>query len=205
VSQLDEYELRCSRTLAFGFLWDTASWFWWYQRLPKGVELSRDELRVIAESTQLGRELAGREFYSDMDWNRANVGRFISSVGVFDRLNCGPPPDDETALAAIPEATYHITVSDAIWLEHLVSGMEWYSRVWDCGEVQASRPAWRTSDVMALAAGIYEERAFERMPILADALQDAGCDSDDILNHLRDPNATHVRGCWALDLVLGKS
>jgi hypothetical protein len=65
-------------------------------------------------------------------------------------------------------------------------------------------PAWRTSDVMLLAQSIYEERAFDRMPILADALQDAGCDSDDILGHLRDPHAAHVRGCWALDLVLGK-
>jgi hypothetical protein len=65
-------------------------------------------------------------------------------------------------------------------------------------------PAWRTSDVMLLAKGIYEERAFDRLPTLADALQDAGCDSDDILGHLRDPAAAHVRGCWALDLVLGK-
>jgi len=65
-------------------------------------------------------------------------------------------------------------------------------------------PVWRTSDAMALATGIYEERAFDRMPILADAHQDAGCTNDDILNHLRDPHATHVRGCWALDLVLGK-
>ena len=65
-------------------------------------------------------------------------------------------------------------------------------------------PAWRTFDVMALATGIYAEKAFDRMPILADALQDAGCDSDAILDHLRDPKAVHVRGCWALDLVLGK-
>jgi len=65
-------------------------------------------------------------------------------------------------------------------------------------------PLWRTSTVMQLATGIYNDRAFDRMPILADALQDAGCDSDDILNHLRDANATHVRGCWALDLILGK-
>jgi hypothetical protein len=65
-------------------------------------------------------------------------------------------------------------------------------------------PAWRTADVMLLARGIYEERAFDRMPILADALQDVGCDSDEILGHLRDPHAGHVRGCWALDLVLGK-
>jgi hypothetical protein len=66
-------------------------------------------------------------------------------------------------------------------------------------------PTWRTSDVMLLARGIYDDRAFDRMPILADALQDAGCDSDDILNHLRDANASHVRGCWALDLVLGNA
>jgi len=65
--------------------------------------------------------------------------------------------------------------------------------------------SWLTSDVSLLARGIYEERAFERMPILADALQEAGCDCDAILNHLRDANATHVRGCWALDLVLGNS
>jgi hypothetical protein len=65
-------------------------------------------------------------------------------------------------------------------------------------------PAWQTSDVMLLARDIYDEKAFDRMPILADALQDAGCDSADILNHLRDPNATHVRGCWAIDLVLSK-
>lgn len=66
-------------------------------------------------------------------------------------------------------------------------------------------PAWRTSTVVALATGIYEERAFDRLPILADALQDAGCDSDDVLHHCRDAKATHVRGCWVVDLVLGKS
>jgi hypothetical protein len=65
-------------------------------------------------------------------------------------------------------------------------------------------PAWRTTDVMLLAKGIYDARAFDRMPILADALQDAGCDIEDILNHLRNMSATHVRGCWALDSVLGK-
>ena len=62
---------------------------------------------------------------------------------------------------------------------------------------------WRTSTVLALARGMYESRDFGAMPILADALQDAGCDSDDILNHCRGPGP-HVRGCWVVDLVLGK-
>jgi hypothetical protein len=65
-------------------------------------------------------------------------------------------------------------------------------------------PAWLTSTVVDLARGIYDERAFDRMPILADALQDAGCDNDDALNHCRGPGP-HARGCWVVDLILGKS
>jgi hypothetical protein len=64
--------------------------------------------------------------------------------------------------------------------------------------------AWRTSTAVALAQGMYESRNFDAMPILADALQDGGCDSDDILTHCRDPQQVHVRGCWVVDLVLGK-
>jgi len=67
----------------------------------------------------------------------------------------------------------------------------------------AFAPEWRTDTTVALARTIYESREFSAMPILADALQDAGCDSDDILNHCREPG-THVRGCWVVDLVLGK-
>jgi hypothetical protein len=64
-------------------------------------------------------------------------------------------------------------------------------------------PRWQTETVVALATGIYAERAFDRMPILADALEDAGCDHADILNHCRG-DGPHVRGCWVVDLVLGK-
>jgi hypothetical protein len=64
-------------------------------------------------------------------------------------------------------------------------------------------PAWLTPTVLALANGIYADRAFDRMPILADALEEAGCENDDILLHCRQPGE-HVRGCWVVDLVLGK-
>jgi hypothetical protein len=64
-------------------------------------------------------------------------------------------------------------------------------------------PRWLTTSVLDLARIIYDERAFERMPILADALMDAGCDNDDILNHCRGAGP-HVRGCWVVDLLLGK-
>ena len=65
-------------------------------------------------------------------------------------------------------------------------------------------PAWLTSDVVALAGGIYAEKAFDRLPILADALQDAGCDNDAILSHCRDTSLAHVRGCWVIDLLTGR-
>jgi hypothetical protein len=67
----------------------------------------------------------------------------------------------------------------------------------------ALSPTWQTSTVTALAQAIYADRAFERLPILADALEDAGCDNADILKHCRQPGE-HVRGCWVVDLVLGK-
>ncbi|MBA4189530.1 MAG: hypothetical protein C0467_16205 [Planctomycetaceae bacterium] len=65
-------------------------------------------------------------------------------------------------------------------------------------------PAWLTSTVVAIAQGMYESRDFSAMQILADALQDACCENEDILTHCRG-NGPHVRGCWVVDLVLGKS
>jgi hypothetical protein len=66
-----------------------------------------------------------------------------------------------------------------------------------------TEPEWRTSAVLDLAGQVYESRNYSLMPILADALQDAGCDNADVLEHCRRPGE-HVRGCWVVDLVLGK-
>jgi len=66
-------------------------------------------------------------------------------------------------------------------------------------------PAWLAlADglVPALARSIYDGRAFDRMPILGDALEDAGCADATVLGHCRQ-SETHVRGCWLLDLLLG--
>jgi len=68
----------------------------------------------------------------------------------------------------------------------------------------AFNPAWRTDTAIAIARTMYDSREFGAMPILADALQDAGCEDEAILNHCRDANQPHVRGCWVVDLVLGK-
>ena len=62
-------------------------------------------------------------------------------------------------------------------------------------------PSWHTPSVVALAATIYADRAWDRMPILADAFEEAGCDDPRVLDHCRS-YPVHARGCWVIDLVL---
>jgi len=64
-------------------------------------------------------------------------------------------------------------------------------------------PTWRKTAVVELAAAAYAERDFNEMPKLGNALKKAGCDNADILAHCREPSE-HVRGCWVIDLVLGR-
>lgn len=70
---------------------------------------------------------------------------------------------------------------------------------YDC----AFNPAWRTDTAVAVARQMYDARDFAAMPVLADALQDAGCDSAGVLAHCRG-DGPHVRGCWVVDLVTAR-
>jgi hypothetical protein len=65
-------------------------------------------------------------------------------------------------------------------------------------------PLWLTSSVTSLASSIDQDNAFDRLPILADALEDCGCSNHEVLSHLRG-GGEHTRGCWVVDLLLGKS
>jgi hypothetical protein len=62
---------------------------------------------------------------------------------------------------------------------------------------------WKGGTLPHLARTIYDERRFQDLPVLADALEDAGCSNPEILSHCRQPGE-HIRGCWVLDLLLGK-
>jgi hypothetical protein len=66
-------------------------------------------------------------------------------------------------------------------------------------------PHWRSESAVALARTAYDTRNFTLLPILADALEEAGCDHPDVLTHCSEPNGVHVRGCWVVDGVLGKA
>jgi hypothetical protein len=80
-----------------------------------------------------------------------------------------------------------------------------------CGNPFRPRPGldaawlgWGGGTVVSLARAVYEERRWGETPVLADALEEAGCDDAEMLGHLRRQGPGHVRGCWCLDLVLGK-
>ncbi len=64
-------------------------------------------------------------------------------------------------------------------------------------------PAWPTATVVSLAQAIHDTGDFTRLPVLADAIEEAGCTDDALLRHCREPGQ-HVRGCWAVDLLLDK-
>jgi hypothetical protein len=64
-------------------------------------------------------------------------------------------------------------------------------------------PTWFSPKVVSLAQAIYDDHAFDQLPVLVDPLEEAGCHDADILAHCRQPGP-HVRGCWVVDLLLGK-
>jgi hypothetical protein len=66
-----------------------------------------------------------------------------------------------------------------------------------------SDPSWRTTAAVVLAGAIYERREFGRLPELARILEEAGCADPAVLAHCRRPGE-HTRGCWVVDLLLGK-
>jgi hypothetical protein len=97
------------------------------------------------------------------------------------------------------------------------SGLPWTGHQWKVNQVRPHstlvgvaecvhpvRPVdidsrWRTADVLGLAAGIREDRALDRLPLLADALMDAGCDDDFILSHCKS-QGPHTPDCWVIGL-----
>jgi len=121
-----------------------------------------------------------------------------------------PSPSDQMAVDAAYFANALMTLDTHSAFERTLSR---YESLLECDLLRdifgnPFRPvsfslSWRTDTAVALARQMYESRDFGAMPILADALQEAGCDSDDILSHCRGPGP-HVRGCWVVDLVLGK-
>lgn len=180
---------------------------------PGGRELRCWESAAWAATFPLYPELGGRDF-TDEPWNRANVGRFIACVGVTDRLNHTEmwndtedgrwyfPREVEPGAVDTPTALHHVVATDPRWLAQLAPGMEWDSTAYAHDEPIAVDPGWRTPEVLSLAWRLADSGDLSALPILTDALQEAGCANERLLGHLRD-SCPHARGCWAVAAFLG--
>ena len=154
-----------------------------FQLLERGLDgsLFRSELDTL-----------GFDLRDAVSW-RTPVPRGVLSILFPDRAGDGPVTEAIDISDAISQ---YLSRSDQADIIRDVFGNPF--------RPVAVAPARLTPTVLSLAQGIYADRAFDRLPILADALHDAGCDNDDLLTHLRGSDP-HVKGCWALDLVLGKA
>ena len=152
------------------------------------AEMELDALSAAAEE-------AHEDAVSDDDHSAANVAHAVSY--------CSSPSLDLGVLAGAVDSPAE-EASGGFRNEHLAQAILLRCIFGNPFRPVAFDPAWRSDTALSLARGMYESRDFSTIPILADALQDAGCDQGDILDHCRDPKQVHVRGCWVVDLVLCK-
>ncbi len=139
---------------------------------------------------------------------------WVTGHDVRDWCVAGSVPDPATTPAHSTTSRDTDLWEDAVEAMHRTGG-NWHAELrWLCGSIRCVfgnpfRPVafpvrWRRSAVVKLAEAIYVGRTFDRMPELADALQNAGCEDADVLAHCRG-DGPHVRGCWVVDGVLGKN
>lgn len=133
------------------------------------------------------------------------VGAWVAGAEVRDWSVAPETVDTATDTPLWEDAAEAMRVRGGVW--HAELG--WFCAAVRCVFGNPFRPVafnhrWRRKAVLSIARSIYDERAFDRLPSLAAALEEVGCDSTDVLSHLRTGGA-HVKGCWALDLVLGRS
>jgi hypothetical protein len=132
-------------------------------------------------------------------WGAAEFTAHKAASAVSGLPSCGPGLD-EAVLSRVPDTVRRLYLEAREVQCGLLREMFTPFLRTSC---RAECLRWNDRTVPKVAAVIYADRAFENLPILADALLDAGCDDEELMLHLRSPGP-HVRGCWALDLVLGK-
>jgi hypothetical protein len=136
------------------------------------------------------------------DWPaavRATVGRLVYNV-VINR-----PADAAYAMTCMPIQLGGLALPDGRTGDALLCDLvrEAFGNFVNPSVAEKHWARWNDRTLPRMAQEIYEEKAWDRLPVLADALEDAGCPDAAILAHLRSPGP-HFRGCWAVDLLMGK-
>jgi hypothetical protein len=155
----------------------------------------------IVEGKEAPRELLSRF------WSECYMHSRYGPLGHYLDENCGCRElerlyyADEELEMETPAGRLHNEQVQAI---EITAWAACWIRAHHSQRIESNWLLWNQSLVVRLAKGIREEHRYGSLPILGDALEEAGCDNHDLLNHCRQPSE-HVRGCWVVDLVLGKS
>ncbi len=162
------------------------------QRAVEVAECSADDPMYIAERDSLDEQL--QDNYLALEGTQAATPVLaVTSVVQRNAMHCAFAAD---AAAAVNPAS---AVAESAFQAVLVRDI--FGNPFRPVEFA---PEWRTSAAVGLARTMYDARDFAAMPVLADALEEAGCGHPDVLSHCRGPGP-HVRGCWVVDGVLGKT
>jgi hypothetical protein len=178
------------------------------ERFADGLvtDAERSNARKSAQQAAQSRAVTRRPTLSKSERRTASMAYYATARGATEaaygvlRLAIEPPiwragghnACDWKAIKTSETATHAAILRD-------IFGSPFHSLILD-----PSWLSWNDGTIVKLARVIYDECAFERLPILADALEESGCTNPEILNHCRQPGE-HVRGCWVVDLILGKS
>ena len=175
----------------------------WCRRMPYPLPDPRSRMAVetgeryveglvAEEERQTAWEAAQRvveDAVAEQQWEQA--------AGAADARRCIAIARDQIVRVRHPSSVWH---SEQIRiLRELLGPLPFRSVLFS-----SSVLSWNDGTIRKLAEAIYEGLAFDRLPILADALEEAGCQDANILGHCRSGNE-HVRGCWVVDALLGKS
>ena len=184
--------------------------------LREAVETSERFADGRAADAERGHAVVlAREVHDRIQWNRGTSAAADLASGVW--IACDRPADLRRTMVARPprawatrglDALAHATEAGLGETGHAVAVAREraaFANLLRCivgnpDEYFVLDPRWRTSAAIGLAEGIDIDRAFDRLPILADALEEAGCDDGHVLGHCRDDDE-HARGCWVIDML----
>ncbi len=191
------------------------------ERFSDGLATDEERDRIYGEADDI-RCLLGGVGTGDLEQDveeefggiieAASITPDVAAAAADEAWGCAEPEPEHTPGigASAAEAVANFALRDAEISERAAQTMLLRDMIGNPFRPTLIDPVWLTPSLTSHAAAAYQERSMPSgeldptcLAILADALEEAGCDNEDILNHLRQPGV-HVRGCWVVDLILGK-
>jgi hypothetical protein len=167
------------------------------------VTAARDRIECLRAAPPTGATLWDRRTYA------LGAAASLAKVtpGMWSARDASDGVCGLVAAASVPESVSDPAEADEAWQSALIGQAARHANFLRCLFGNPFRPVtagpWVTPSAVAVSRDIYDRRDFAALPLLADLLEEAGCPEQSVLDHCRTPGE-HARGCWAVDLVLGK-